>query len=72
MTEKTVTYCEYLFMGNPIEIQLPLKEAMKRYDAKIKALKQYPLMEAGSFVGIKDKNKWIISNTETKLKEAMA
>jgi hypothetical protein len=69
------TYCEYLFMGNPIEMEMSAKDAMKRFKSKMEALEKYKgtLVYEGSFVGVKDeKGKWLITNRgEEKLKEVI-
>lgn len=63
------TYCEYLFMGEPREIEMPQKEAMERFQQKMKGLEKYkgsPAYE-GSFIGVKDeKGKWLITNRKLK------
>ena len=58
-----VSFCEYLGFGEPREQKIIYSEAIKRYNCKLKALEKYPLMQATSFLGIKDLNgKWIITN----------
>jgi hypothetical protein len=62
-------------MGNPIEMEMPTKDAMMRFKSKMEALEKYKgtLIYEGSFVGVKDeKGKWLITNRgEEKLKEVM-
>ena len=60
----TVTYCEWLGFGEPIEIELPIEEALCRFRNKTEALKCSPIIEALSFIGVKDGGKWIITNEE--------
>lgn len=61
-----VIYCEWITLGNPIEREMFYKDAIKRYNCKLKALKGY-LFELTSFVGIKNlKGEWIIINEKQK------
>ena len=61
--DDVVTYCEMLAFGNPIEMEMPYSEAIKRYDMKLKALKMYPgLASDMSFIGIKKGKDWIVKN----------
>ena len=58
-----VIYCEFLGFSNPREVRTDLDHAKVLYESKLKALKNYPTMEAMSFLGIKDlNNNWIIKN----------
>lgn len=62
-TERKVVYCEFLAFNNPREVIIDWKYAQKLYDSKIRALKNYPLIEAMSFVGIKMLDgTWILTN----------
>lgn len=59
---ENVIYCEWLGLGDPIEVELPKNMALERYTAKFKALKGY-LFKDTSFIGIKDlKGNWICKN----------
>jgi len=64
MEDENVIYCEWIGLGNPREIEMPLEEAMKRYQAKENALEGY-IFKDTSFIGIKTKDgKWIAKNTD--------
>jgi hypothetical protein len=62
-----VLYCEWLFMGNPIERLTNLAHAKVLYEAKLKVLndRKDSIGSQGSFIGIKKadgSNEWIIKN----------
>lgn len=62
-------YCEYPTFGNPIEIEMSKEDAIKRYDAKIKALnKRNDIISKAWFVGVQKRNnqekEWIKINDE--------
>ena len=58
-----VEYCEFLSLHEPRQIRTSLKNAERSYHAKIEALKRYPLIALGSFVGIRTfEGKWIKTN----------
>jgi len=59
---KEVEYCEWLAFGNPIQRIMKFEEAKKRYESKVKALRNNTIIGEMSFIGIKDKssNDWII------------
>lgn len=57
-----VIYCEMLTLSEPIEIEMSLKDALNRFDIKLKALQNY-LFKDMCFLGIKDlKGVWIKQN----------
>jgi hypothetical protein len=61
-------YCEILAFHEPLEQQLPLKDAIKRYKYKEQALNKYGgLAKELSFIGVQKrhngKREWIINNT---------
>jgi len=63
-----VIYCEFLFMSEPREMQMSLERATTKFNSIMKVLGttyKDTIMEAGSFVGVKDQSgKWIMKNTE--------
>lgn len=64
-------YCEFPAFGNPIEIELPKEEALKRYHNKVKALnKNNTIISKLWFVGVQErqnnKRKFIIKNSEER------
>ena len=64
MTLQKVIYCEWLAFGSPIKREMLLKDALKRFKIKIKALSGY-LFKDSCFIGIKKLNgDWIIKNDE--------
>lgn len=69
-----VTYCEWLFLGSPKEIEMSYEDAKKRYDDITKHLEKFnEMVRLGSFVGIKDKKgKWLKRySKEQKLEEVL-
>lgn len=59
-----VTYCEFLFLGEPREVKTSLENAQKLYDSKLEALGHcHWWFKAGSFIGIKKADgNWLITN----------
>jgi len=60
-------YCEFPAMGNPIEREMSKEKAIKRYNLKVKALKDSnSILSLSWFVGVQivdgDKKEWLLTN----------